>query len=207
MIKRFLNDFRSSVKPHFDFLVTERHYRLVYNEVSNAFDNGLVIYESALLHISVVRDRGEVWFKVRPQHQPHEFDAQILRHLLESEYRFSSSRPMPFHSAPGQAAFLRESLTDIEHLFAPALSHETIRRGEHLKAERKAMVPEAGTPAMTKSAPNRRRPSRSACASYCFFASSASACARCAWNAGATSCTNFLSRRSGSPAGTAWSPR
>jgi hypothetical protein len=146
MIKRFLNDFRASVKPHFDFLVHERHYRLVYDEVSDSFDNGIVIYESALLHISVVRDRGEVGFKVRPQHQPHEFDAQILRHLLESEYRFSSSRPMPFHSAPGQAAFLRESLRDIERLFAPALSHETIRRGEALKAERKAMIPKRPRP-------------------------------------------------------------
>ena len=130
------NDFLTTVKPAFDFLSQGPGYRLAHEEVSSSFDNGSLIYESSGLRIHVTRDRGQVSFDVRARSGFRDYDEEILRLLLAGSRHYARPSSTPDFDVATSATFLRDRLTEIEHLFEPSLVDETTRKGEVLKNER-----------------------------------------------------------------------
>jgi hypothetical protein len=131
-LREFPNDFRRSVKPAFDFLVTEHGYRLVDFEVSDAFDNGLLIYVGQTFRVQVVRDRGFVSFTVCGLGDYHDFGLDTLRHLIHDVKEFQGPFEAVDVSVEMSARFLKENLAALERLFSPDRKEETIRRGDSL---------------------------------------------------------------------------
>lgn len=130
------NDFLGSVKPHFGFLSPERGYRLVTEVVSESFDDGYLIYESELLRIMVVRDRGQIIVKLRTPSGTVDLDEATVGLLLAGAASYPRDTPeLPF-TAEASSAFLRDNLTAIERLFDLDTAEDTIRRGRALMNER-----------------------------------------------------------------------
>ncbi len=130
------NDFLTTVKPAFDFLSQGRGYHLAHEEVSSSFDNGSLIYESSGLRIHVTRDRGQVSFDVRAKGGFRDYDEEILRLLLAGSKHYARPSSTPDFAVGTLATFLRDRLSEIEHLFEPSLVQETSLNGEALKNER-----------------------------------------------------------------------
>ena len=130
------NDFLTTVRPAFAFLSQGRGYHVVHEEVSSSFDNGSLIYESSGLRIHVTRDRGQVSFDVRASGGFRDYDEEILRLLLAGSKHYARPGSPPDFAVATSATFLRERLSEIEHLFEPSLVEETSRKGEGLKNER-----------------------------------------------------------------------
>ena len=129
------NDFLSTIKPLFQFL-TERGYKLLAEEDSPSFDNGLLIFQSLHLRIQVVRDRGQVLLTARSPVDHRDYDEDILRLLLAGAPRYSRPAVPSDFKASTAAAFLRQNIQQIEGLFAPGAAEETLRRGDLLKNDR-----------------------------------------------------------------------
>src|SRR5215510_2573689 len=130
------NDFLTAVKPAFGFLISERGYALVHEVVSASFDNGSLIYESPRLHITVVRDRGQISAVVRARGDHRDYDQDILRLLLANAVQYANPEDHSRFSAAGEAAFLQKHLSDIEVLFAPTRLEDTCRIGNALMSQR-----------------------------------------------------------------------
>lgn len=131
-----MNDFLATVKPPFEFLTQEHGYALVYEGVSDSFDNGQLIYESPRLRIQVTRDRSQVFVSVRARGDYRDYDEDILRLLLAGAAHYQSPIEEARFTVASRATFLRENLSAIERLFEPSHLKDTCLRGRSLKNER-----------------------------------------------------------------------
>jgi hypothetical protein len=129
------NDFARKVKPLFDFLVAQG-YRLIHEEISSSFDNGVLVYQSDHLRVEVVRDRGDVWFSVSAPGHERSVDQEILGLMLIHAEHYARAEPVQEDQTTWSAGFLRANLSAIEQLFAPgALSH-SVTQARVLQDER-----------------------------------------------------------------------
>jgi hypothetical protein len=135
-----MNDFLVTVKPAFAFLVQDRGYELLDEDVTDSFDNGLLIYQSATLRIGVTRDRCQVLCNVRARGDYRDIDEEILRLLLDGARHYPREAPRADFRPAAVAGFLREHLTAIEHLFSPTALAETLRTAKVLQGERAELL-------------------------------------------------------------------
>jgi hypothetical protein len=136
-----MNDFLREVKPAFDFLVTEHGYTLEKADAYDAFDNGMLVYESPRLRLEIDRDRGSVAVQASALGDDRAFDGEILRDLLRGlrAYRRAPNLLQPWsvsqrYTAERAAQFLKEHLAELERRFSPNELEDTCRRCAELHA-------------------------------------------------------------------------
>jgi hypothetical protein len=136
ILKGLFNNFLRVVKPHFTFL-GEHGYQLVEEGIADHFDNGWLVYGSAVLRVEVNRDRGFVSFAIRPMKGFGECDDELLTHLVAgTDY----ARNDHVRDTAAIAGFLKEHLAEIERLFAPAVVENTLQRVKTLGNQRVALL-------------------------------------------------------------------
>ncbi len=75
-------------------------------------------------------------FDVRAKGGFRDYDEEILRLLLAGSKHYARPSSTPDFAVGTLATFLRDRLSEIEHLFEPSLVQETSLNGEALKNER-----------------------------------------------------------------------
>jgi len=133
-MSHLFNNFDRKVAPLFKFLL-ERGYREVSHSVSDSFDDGQLIYESPLLHITIWRDRGHVAFEVRELRGYRAIGEQTLRKMILGRDAAPELVWPDAHPYERSSNFLSEQLATIEALFAPDRVEESLRENDALVNE------------------------------------------------------------------------
>lgn len=133
-------DFLATVKPAFDFLVTDYGWTLEQASNGESVDDGSARYRGKNLSVVVTRDRGQVLLAVGGNASIGQVDAELLRAIIAGRTRYVlPTSPEPF-TAEFEAAFLRAELPTLERLFEPSRAEGTMALARQLGDDRAELM-------------------------------------------------------------------
>lgn len=130
------NDFLLTVKPAFDFLVSDLGLALVEAEAGESSGNGVLHYRGRHLWLRIIRDRGDIFVNLGGHHAIGETDSHVLIAVLNGATSIRETWPPEPPTIAAAQRFLRAHLGRLEELFAPGNAEQTMSLARRFASER-----------------------------------------------------------------------
>lgn len=118
---------------HCSFLYSQNKFRFVDSDVSESFENALLVLEHENLCLRFVKDRDQIFLDFKPANKKGEkywFSIDIVKQLVTGKIEDSAKMDSE------KAVFLKANIDEIEQLFSTTKTEDTIKKLKDLERAR-----------------------------------------------------------------------